>query len=317
VGSKKNFMSTEALARILSSETLVMADVGASYFLSDAWHDLLPLPSTHFVLFDPVAKNLEYAKQLPPNRVTTIPVALSGREGPSEFFLANTDSGSSLLPPHPWPGRPPLNDEYFFPLTVKDIETRTLASVLDEHRIESLHAIKLDTQGSELDIVKGLDGYRLEKLLLVEMEVTMDSYPAMLGAAKLPEVINYFEHKGFRYINTLIARKSLEASGCVGPAFASTLPAQHECDALFVRDIVNAPTESSYEFISNLRRELALLCAYYLHGEALDTARLAAEMRAEVREVLPALENSVAEFAEYQSARMKVGPASKWHPDKK
>jgi FkbM family methyltransferase len=308
-------MSIESLAQILDDHPLVLADVGASYFIPDTWNYLLPLSTARFVLFDPVGKNLEHARQLPPERVTVIPHALSRNCGASEFFLANTDSGSSLFPPHPWPGRPALNHDYFFPLKVIDLQTKTMASCLNDHGIDAVHAIKLDTQGSELDIVKGLDAGRLEKLILVEMEVTLDTYPLMLGAARLPEVINYFEGNGFRYINTRIARKSLEPSGCVGPRFASTLPAQHECDVLFVRDIINAPPDNTSEFMRVLRQQLTLLCIYYLHGEAIETARLAAQILPAARDVLGALERSVRQFAEYQSACLKEGALSLWHHD--
>ncbi len=306
-------MSAEALAQILGGETLVLADVGASYFLPDTWYCLLPLSSVRVVLFDPIGKNLGYAAELDPERVTAISCALSRSGGISEFFLANTDSGSSLYPPHPWPGRPPLNDEYFFPLTVTDIETQTMASALDNHGIDEVHAIKLDTQGSELDILRGLDVARRSNLLLVEMEVTLDTYPAMLGAAQLPEVIDYFEANGFRYVNTRINPKALEWSGCVGPRFASTIAIQHECDVLFIRDLINAPPAGEDELLRTLRRQLTLLCAYYLHGEAIETARLAAERTPSLKVHLAALEGEIGEFAAYQSVRLKKGAWSLWH----
>jgi FkbM family methyltransferase len=308
-------MSAESLAQILGGHPLRLADVGASYFMPDTWNYFLPLPTARFVLFDPVGQNLAYAKQLPPDRVTVIPVALSQKGGASEFFLANTDSGSSLFPPHPWPGRPALNHGYFFPMKITDIETRTLASCFDEHRIDAVHAIKLDTQGSELEIVKGLDAGRLQKLLLVEMEVTLDSHPLYLGAARLPAVIDYFEARGFRYVNTRIARRALEPAGCVGPRFTSTLAAQHECDVLFVRDIINARPDDPQDFMRVLRQQLALLCAYYLHAEAIETLRLAAAIVPAAREMMGALEQAIARFAEHQSACLKAGALSLWHRD--
>ncbi|HET6280465.1 MAG TPA: FkbM family methyltransferase [Polyangia bacterium] len=308
-------MSVEHLAQILGGETLTLADVGASYFLPDTWNYFLPLPTARFVLFDPVGQNLAYAKRLPPERVTVVPVALSRTGGAAELFLANTDSGSSLFPPHPWPGRPPLNQQYFFPLRVVDIETRTLASCLDQHRIDAVHAIKLDTQGSELDIVKGLDSRRLQTLLLAELEVSMDSQPTQLGAAKLPEVISHFETHGFRFVNTRIARRALDASGCVGPRFASTLAAQHECDVLFIKDVIKTDYDSAAEMMRALRQQLALLCAYYLHGEAVELAGLAEDRLPDMRPALQALVIAIGHVAEYQSACLNQGAQSLWHRD--
>jgi len=306
-------MSVDALAEILGNESLFLADVGASYFLPDNWKYFLSLPATRFVLFDPVGKNLAYAEKLGAERVTVIPEALDRHSQVSEFFLANTDSGSSLLPPHSWPGRPALNHDYFFPLKVLDMETSTIASCLDKNSIDAIHAIKLDTQGSELNIIKGFDNARLRKLLLVELEVSMDSYPVYLGAARLSEVIEYFETRGFRFINTRIARKSLDQTGCVGPEFASTLAAQHECDALFVKDIINAKHDSAADFRRELRQQVALLCAYFLHGEAVETVQLAAEKLPEERQAFEGIVDSIGSWAEYQSNQLAGGVSSLWH----
>lgn len=305
-------MPAEALHAILGGEALRLADVGASYFLPDTWMALLPLPAAKFVLFDPNGKNLSYAQQMPADRVTVIPAALSREGGVSEFFLANVDSGSSLMPPHPWPGRPALNHDYFFPLRVLDIETRTLASCLDEHRVDAVHALKLDTQGSELDIVKGLDRRRLDQLLLVEMEVTMDSQPVYIGAARLPEVIDFFEQNGFRYLNTRVMRKSLEDVGCVGPKWSATLAAQHECDVVFVKDVLNAKVDPD-AMMTMLRRTVTLLCAYYLHADAIETLRLAAPALRGHGDALAEIERQVGVCAERQAARLKAGAFTTWH----
>jgi FkbM family methyltransferase len=309
-------MSLEHLNQLLGGETLTLVDVGASYFLPDTWSYLVPLPTARFVLFDPNGQNLAYAKQLPPGRVTVVPVALSSTGGTAELFLANTDSGSSLLPPHRWPGRPPLSHDYFFPLRIVDIETRTLASCLDQHRIDAAHAIKLDTQGSELDIVKGLDPARLQRLLLVEMEVSLDSQPTQLGAVKLPEVISFFETSGFRFVNTRIARRALDTTGCVGPDFGSTLAVQHECDVLFIKDVVNAGYDSAQELMRAVRQVVTLLCAYYLHGEAIETLRLVADRLPEQRPVLAQMESAIGAVAGYQTACLQQGVLSLWHRDR-
>jgi FkbM family methyltransferase len=303
------------LAALLGDEPLCLADVGASYFLSDTWNPLVPLPQARFVLFDPVGQNLAYASQLPRERVTVVPAALSREGGAAEFFLAHVDSGSSLLPPHPQPGRPPLDHDYFFPLKVLDIPTTTLASCFDRHGVETVHAIKLDTQGSELEIVKGLDARRLDQLLLAELEVTMDTHVSHLGAARLPEVITHFEAAGFRWVNTRIARKSLARSGCVGPAYAATLGAQHECDVLFVRNLLAGPSRPRQQLHRALRQQLTLLCAYYLHGEALETLALAAPLLPGQGALVAALEQAIRRCAEKQSHDASRGAASLWHRD--
>jgi hypothetical protein len=64
-----------------------------------------------------------------------------------------------------------------------------------------------------------------------------------------------------------------------------------------------------------LHQQLTLLCVYYLHGEAIETARLAAQMLPGPRDVLGALERAIRQVAEYQTACLKAGAFSLWHHD--
>lgn len=310
-------MALEDLAMVLGDEKLCLMDCGASFFLPDTWNYLLPIPSTRFVLVDPVGQSLDYARGFPPERMIVVPTALSRHGGAAEFYLANTSSGSSLLPPRRHPGRSRLgNHDYFFPLQVKDIPTSTLAEVLDDQGIPEVHALKLDTQGSELDIMKGLDGRRLEGLLLVEMEVNLHHQPIYMNMASLPEVITFFEANGFRMVNFRAAGETRDKLGCKGPEYSSTLEAQAEADVLFARDIFLSPPRNPRALERILRRQMALLCAYYLHAEAIDYARHAAERHGLDPRLAADLEASVRRFAAFQSAHLKSGILSLWHRDK-
>jgi FkbM family methyltransferase len=308
-------MNNAGFNSLLSSYPLVMVDVGASYFLPDTWNVLFPLPSSRFVLFDPCSQNLAYAQGHPAEKVLSIPSALAGKEGVCEFFLANMDSGSSLYPPMVYKNRPAPNHEYYFPLRVRDIEVTTLHRSLDLAGIDTIHAIKLDTQGSELDIVRGLDARRLSRLLLVEMEVTLDSTPAYAGAAKLADVIPFFEAAGMRFVNTRIARKPLQPYGLDQPAYAAALGAQHEADVLFVRDLFSIEYQDMADFLATTHQLVTLLCAYYLHGEALDILQMAAIAMPSEEQALQALQQQVIYIAAQQTQMLQNGALSLWHRD--
>jgi len=309
-------MALEDLAKVLGSESLCLVDCGASFFLPDTWNYLVPLPSTRFVLVDPVGQSLDYARQFPPERMTVVPTALSRQGGAAEFYLANTTSGSSLLPPQHSAGRSRLgNPEYFFPLKIRDIPTSTLAGVLDDLAIPEVHALKLDTQGSELDIVKGLDPRRLDGVLLVEMEVSLHDQPIYLNMATLPQVLEFFAAHGFRMMN-FRAGGEMKAKLCKGPEYAATLDGQVEADVLFVRDIFRGLTSNPRALERLLRRQMALLCAYYLHAEAIDCARHAAERHGLPAGLASELEAAVRRFAAFQTERLKGGILSLWHRDK-
>lgn len=308
-------MKVDDLGTVLGEQPLWLLDAGAAHGIPDNWNYFLHLPTSRFVLVDPVGQTLSYASGFAPGKVNVVPTALSRSGGACEFFLANQSTGSSLLPPHRWPGRARIDNDYFFPLKILDIETTTLKACLDERNIGEIHAIKLDTQGTELPICQGLDERRLGRLLAAELEVSLYARANYLESPKLPEIIAWFEEQGFEFLNLRLNREELAPSGCVGPGFGSTIAAQYAGDALFVRDLFRTECGDSRDFELTLRRTLALLCGYYLHGEAIEVLRHAADRyRLEAR-MVGETEGAIRRFAAYQDQCRRQGMPSLWHRD--
>ncbi|MGD1902798.1 MAG: FkbM family methyltransferase [Geitlerinemataceae cyanobacterium] len=250
--------NSHPLQAILGGGGLTLADVGASYFLPDTWQLLTGLPSTTFVLFDPNGSNLQYTRAYPNTRFVTLPCALSGAGGVRTLYLSNTDSGSSLYPPLDRHWERESDNSYFFPLKLVDIETFSLEQALDRANVETVDAIKLDTQGSELEILLGLDEARWPRLLFVELEVSLQNPPLYRGAARVNEVQHAMERKGFNLVNVRTSRgESSTTSGISVP---------NECDLLFARDASQIAELADRERLA--RRSIALACTYYLHDFA-------------------------------------------------
>ena len=106
--------------------------------------------------------------------------------------VGNSKCGSSTKlvqsPPH---FRPSL-----FPITETEIATRTLADILGE-KDESLHILKLDVQGAELEILDGMGYDRRNDLVMVEAEINMAG-GGCLGAPTFRDIEEMLTTTGMR-----------------------------------------------------------------------------------------------------------------------
>lgn len=171
------------------------------------------------------------------------------------------------------------NSDYVFPVAETQIETTTLNQVLKRIGVSGFHMIKLDTQGTELEIVQGL-GDALKDTVLVQMETGDHSF--YLGKPGLAETLAYMSDRGFRLFDLQLARNEMPLRGSAhgyseglfpstpgrDPAFVARL---WEVDAVFVRDPVWAIEARDSD---TLRRVIVALCVYRLFGEAFQLASL-------------------------------------------
>jgi FkbM family methyltransferase len=144
-------------------------DVGAAGGLSALWRSaglLLQVDA-----FEPDANECRNQQKVAPTNVTWFPVALAGSTGRRDFFVLNRSTGSSLFPP---------NDEVlgqFAPTSYRgvkakiDVDCVSLGDFLDRYQRPSPRLIKLDTQGSELEILQSLRPAQLDEVLWIETEV--------------------------------------------------------------------------------------------------------------------------------------------------
>ncbi len=286
-------MISDALFGALLADTdFVAVDVGASHWLPPHWQ---PYQSTFpYVLVEPdgeACRDLEaraaaYAK----GRFQIVEAALSGAGGPRTLYRFNTPTWSSLLPPgiregderlyYHWPR---IDDpSLIHPVVEVPIGTRTLADVLTETGQPGFHMVKLDTQGTELEIILGL-GDRLQDTVLVQMEAgDHDLYQDKPG---LGETLTAMKAAGYRLFDMQLARTEPPFRGTANgfyqrdlfpsptrldPAFVGKI---HEVDAVFVRDPIQALERGD---AAALRRTIVALCVYRLFAEAYQITGLGA-----------------------------------------
>lgn len=280
----KELSAIEAFS--LCMPEVICVDVGASYFPHTAWGVFLRSPNTHWLAVEPNLKNLDYVDQWPhAARVRKMPFGLSREGGVQTLYVTNIDSGSSLLEPdlNPSVAHRLPDTAYFFPLKPLEVPTVTLCEVVSKAGVKAPVFVKLDTQGTELDILKGAQLFFENNAVIgIEMESTMQSRPFMRGAGKFWEACQYLEDQGFE----LLGIKPIEFQPVFGETGRKGKRVLNECDAIFAlrRDIIKELstehrvalfgfylTNEFFEEAFSLFKEDHLLSAYFEeHGMTRD-----------------------------------------------
>ena len=200
----------EPARAVLGNQALVAVDVGAANGLLPHWESLDGLAEV--VQVEPRADacaelEARNARRIEPGRFHVVQSGLSENGGPSTLYVSNAPTGSSLLCIDP-AASPDCRDyvdlTYLYPITEARLDTRTLAHVMDGLGMARLDLIKLDVQGSEIAIVRGLDPVRRQHLLVAELELGLhDLYPreASFEAAR-----GYMEALGMELFDVRVAR---------------------------------------------------------------------------------------------------------------
>jgi FkbM family methyltransferase len=268
---------------LLAATDFVALDVGAALGLPHHWRPYQG--AFDFVLVEPdeaASRKLEEEFGAS-GRYRIVQAALSGSGGVRPFYRLNQPTGSSMLKPalleaddnalFEFPADLD-GSSYVFPITEAQVDTITLAQLSARIGSCAFHMIKLDTQGTELEIVQGL-GEKLSETVLVQMETGDHGfYREKPGLAR---TIAYMHGQGFSLFDLQLARNELPLRGSVergfgrslfssalgqDPAFVARL---WEVEAVFVRDPVAVLRRRDPDM---LRRIIVALCVYRLFGEA-------------------------------------------------
>lgn len=224
------------ISRLLSPHlpAAVCVDVGASYYPHTKWLHFLNGPRTHWLAVEPNEKNLSYVEKWAwPCQVKTCTTGLSEDGGKQKLYVTNVDTGSSLLPPEiPESMRLRVpNLDYFFPVKERIIDTITLSEAINSVVENAPVFVKLDTQGTELSILRGsAELFSAKRILGIEIESTMLAQPLMRGAGKFWQVCEFLESHGFELRHV----KPIHAPARSGRKERKNITYLNECDAIFV-----------------------------------------------------------------------------------
>lgn len=195
--TSKNFRSLFLKHILDSSDIDVVLDVGAN--AGQTGHALRELGYTRAIFsFEPLAQPFAELQDACANDQDwhAFNIALGAEEGENEMHVMEFDASSSMLRPEAsfldrLPGSSELREE--------TIQVQTLSHVVREHTLSDRSVyLKIDTQGSELDVLHGGEDV-LSHIDYVETETSL--IQLYEGQNLLHDVSSWMYDHGFRAIN--------------------------------------------------------------------------------------------------------------------
>ena len=207
-----NIRVRRRLEKLLVSNLPAMnvIDIGASYFPHGKWKLFMQSKKINWYAVDPNDQNLTYADNwIWDCEIKKIPIAISDKSEKTSFYITNVDSGSSILKPH-------FNDniehrsskDYFLPYKKIQLETVAINEVIEkEFNIPVQPTImKLDTQGTEFQIIKSLSPKYLKNILCFELESNLHAEPAYENSSHISEIFKFFNDNGYELMDIEVMR---------------------------------------------------------------------------------------------------------------
>lgn len=260
-----------AVQRCLAPALAPMAciDVGASFGIHRPWQLLLQSPQVLWLAVEPNSSEADYLKRWPyPAQLQRCHEGLSGSGGERTLYITHNPNGSSILRPR-IPASIQARSNYkafFYPLRELKIATITLSQLLARIPDGMPFVIKLDTQGSELEILQsGEASLSSGRCVGIELEASLLAEPPYTNAARFWQVNGWLEELGFELMRITPICFGSRHAVVGGPG----RKAPAECDAIFTRrtDLLSAlPASHRLSLMAFLATN-----AYYEEAHALLT----------------------------------------------
>jgi FkbM family methyltransferase len=252
------------LPKLISN--VVCVDIGASHFPHNKWWLFLQSPAVQWIAVDPDLSSLGYLDRWPWRcSVKKAAVALGATTQARELTVTNVASGSSLLSLHDTLGDAyrigPQERSYFLPTSQKTIETVGILDFLDKRMADSRCLLKLDTQGTEYELIQAcIPLMKTNKILAIETEISLLHTPPYKQAPRLWDIASGLESHGFELLLLDVFQKQGHNKSAISRQIAS------EADAVFI-------LRRERVLSGDLQFRLQLL-AVYLTYQLIDEAHL-------------------------------------------
>lgn len=266
------------VSTIVGDSRLVAVDIGARGDLIPQW---LPLDgAADIIAVEPdadAARRLyeTYQQRGHGERYRIVEAALSETGGSRTLYMPRNRGGSSLFAFEESVVSAYTDEDYLYPMDTAELATRAASEVFDELGEHRLDLIKLDIQGAELEVLRGLGHDRLKSLLFVELEAAMQ--PQHKSAPLFADIDRFLREQGFdlydmrnsRVHRTKEGKRSNYLEGVLGVDIRSPSVAARiwEVDAVYAR----APESVVDRGPAPLRALIVAFSLYNFFTEALHT----------------------------------------------
>ena len=249
-------------------------DIGASYFPHGKWKLFMQSKKINWYAIDPNDHNLSYANNwIWDCNIKKIPAAISDKSEKTSFYITNVDSGSSILKPN-------FNEnikhrsskDYFLPYKKAQLETVAINELIEKQLSipEQPTIIKLDTQGTEFQIIQSLETKYLKNVICFELESNLHAEPAYENSSHISEVFKFFNDNGYELMDIEVMRSQKKITK--NRIKSKNIP--NECDLIFIKKsslLRHDPLESikaalGIYFCYGLYEELVFLSEFLLNS---------------------------------------------------
>ncbi len=254
----------------LTSQPVQILDIGARAGIHPRWEKLRHEFPVQITGFEADARECAALNERATPGVRFLPCALSSRHEERPFHLLVGEGSSSLFQPnYPFINRTVAEPGYRL-LRDLVLPTKPLDAVLSEESIRGIDYIKIDTEGYELEILKGATD-TLKGVFAVELEVWFN--PVFVGAPLFREVDAFMASQGFTLFD--LARSNCFFKRKEGAALGGPKGQLVAGDAIYFRDLAAFPPDSGFFEKDKLVRCLILLMQYAYYDVAMEFTGLA------------------------------------------
>jgi FkbM family methyltransferase len=179
------------VASELEAEPVVAVDVGAARGIPPHWRPFIDVLRVN--AFEPRQDECARLAATSHPNITWHPVSLAGAVGPRQLHVLAVPTGSSLLPPDEAFAARYGEPDYLRVVEVVDLACTTLGEQLADQPSPIL--IKLDTQGTELEILQGLSAAQRAGVQAIEVEA--EFHTVYRGQPLFADIHAYLTGEGF------------------------------------------------------------------------------------------------------------------------
>ncbi len=208
-------------------------DIGSSYFIDNKWDHFLGSKKVTWISIEPNNDNLNYLKNWNYKAKLIVKnICLSNQVKEKTLYVTKIDSGSSLKKPNIHSSMKirmeKTNENYLFPYEEKKIKCETLNNIILADTKKSFF-LKIDTQGSELDILEGSDQLiKNEMIIGLETEAPLWAKPNYENSGKFWQICKFLEQNNFEMLKIFPYQSKSRLKNKTKSEFIN-----NECDAVF------------------------------------------------------------------------------------